>query len=193
MSKAPAQLQLVKNVETSSVLTLFSQFAGSVFEKVRILGETLEFNLMFVKITKDLEVVNNKVRSGYAHLKPKSTVHTYSKYVDKNGVLDTGKYKTYFHGIVQKWLKEMKDTFCITLRNHGVSSQLDFFKDKEAMITKEVWFYVDVVPTFESGKFCLSPFPSIGFQWSPDEYLSFVFFIFRIGADYSITFSFIKY
>ena len=54
--------------------TFFFQFAGSVFEKVNICGDTLEFDMMFVKITKDLEVVSNCVRSGYAHLKPKDTV-----------------------------------------------------------------------------------------------------------------------
>ena len=135
-----------------------------MYEKLSILGETLEFNLMFVKITNDLEVLSNNVRSGYAHLKPKGTVLTYSEYVDKNGKLDTGKYKNYFYGIVQKWLNEMKDTFCITLRSHGVTSQIDVFKDKEAMAAHEVWFYIQVVPAFEFGKFCLSPFPSIGSQ-----------------------------
>lgn len=146
------------------MVTLFSHFAGSVYEKVSILGETLEFDLMFVKITNDLEVVSNNVRSGYAHLKPKGTAITYSKYVDKNGVLDTGKYKTNFYGIVQNWLNEMGDSFCITLRNYGVASRLVVFKDIEAMITKEVWFYVDLVPAFKIGKFCLCPFPSIGSQ-----------------------------
>lgn len=119
---------------------------------------------MFVKITNDLEVLSNNVRSGYAHLKPKGTVLIYSKYVDKNGKLDTGKYKNYFYGIVQKWLNEMKDTFYITLRNHGVTTQIDVFKDKEAMAANKVWFYIEVVPAFEIGKFCLSPFPWIGSQ-----------------------------
>ena len=96
------------------MITLFSHFAGSVYEKVSILGETHEFDLISVKITNDLEVVSNNVRSGYAHLKPKGTAITYSKYVDKNGVLDTGKYTPNFYGIVQNWLNEMGDTFCIT-------------------------------------------------------------------------------
>ena len=161
---SPTPLQLWENVESTSVIKSFPQFAGSLYEKVSILGETLKFNLMFVKITKDLEVVSNNVRSGYAHLKRKGTLHNYSKYEDKNGMLDTAKYKTYFYGIVRKWLNVMEDTFCIMLRNHGVASQLDFFKDKEAMVTKEVWFYVDLVPALESGKFCLPPFPLIRSQ-----------------------------
>lgn len=58
----------------------------------------------------------------------------------------------------------MKDTFYITLRNHGVTTQIDVFKDKEAMAANKVWFYIEVVPAFEIGKFCLSPFPWIGSQ-----------------------------
>ena len=113
---------------------------------------------MFVKITKDMEVLTNNVRGGYAHLKPKDTVHTYSKYIDTTGMLDTIKYKTFFYGIVQKWLNEVKETFYITLRNHGVASQLDVFRDKEAMKRKDVWFQVDLVPAFEISKFFCPPF-----------------------------------
>ena len=155
--------------------TFFFQFAGSVFEKVNICGDTLEFDMMFVKITKDLEVVSSCVRSGYAHLKPKDTVLIYSKFLDKHGFLDTTKYKTYFYGIVQKWLNEMKDTACITLRNHGVASQLDVFKDKKARDEKKVWFYVDLVPTFQIGEFCLPFLPS-------DENFRFMFFILLFGS-----------
>ena len=143
------------------MVTLFSQSAGSVYEKVNICGDKLEFDMMFVKITKDLEVVSSYVRSGYALLKPKDIVLTYSKIVNKNGVLDTENYRTSFYGIVQKYLNEVKDIFCIKLRKHGVASQLDVFKDKEAAIEEKVWFYVDLVPAFEIGKFCLSSFPSL--------------------------------
>ena len=138
-------------------LKYFFQFAGSVYEKVNICGDTLEFDMMFVKITKDLEAVSSCVRSGYAHLKPKEAVLTYSKFVDKNEVLDTENYKTYFYGVIQKYLNEVKDIFCIKLRKHGVASQLDVFEEKEA---KKVWFYVDLVPAFEIGKFSLSFFYS---------------------------------
>ena len=135
--------------------------------------------MMFVKITKDLEAVSSCVRSGYAHLKPKDTVLTYSKIVDKNGVLDTEKYKTYFYGVVQKYLNEVNDIFCIKLRKHGVASQLDVFKDKEA---KKVWFYVDLVPAFEICKFaCLS----FLLQCQVDNQMSifrFYIFIFLSGA-----------
>ena len=147
------------------MVTLFSQSAGSVYEKVNICGDTLEFDMMFVKITKDLEVVSNCVRSGYAYLKPKDAVLIYSKFVDENGFLDTKKYKTYFCGIVQKWLNEMKDTACITLRNHGVATQLDVFKDKKDRDKKKVWFYVDLVPTFQIGEFCLFYFFSKLDNW----------------------------
>ena len=140
------------------MITLLSQFVGSVYEKVNICGDTLEFDVMFVKITKDIEVLTNNVRGGYAHLKPKDTVLTYSKYVDRSGTLDTIKYKTFFYGIVQKWLNEVKETFYITLRNHGVASQLDVFRDKEATKRKDVWFQVDLVPAFEISKFFYSPF-----------------------------------
>ena len=131
--------------------------------------------MMFVKITKDLEVVSNCVRSGYAHLKPKDTVVIYSKFIDKNGFLDTKTYKTYFYGIVQKWLNEMKGTAFIKLRNHGVASQLDVFKDKKAMDKKKVWFYVDLVPTFQIGEFFLTFLPA-------DEYFRFMFFILLFGS-----------
>ena len=123
--------------------TLFFQFAGSVYEKVNICGDTLEFDIMFVKIRKDLKVVSNNVTSGYVHL----------EFPRNRGVpVDTEKYKRGFYGSVQKWLNTVHDT-CFALRNHGVASQLDVFKDKGAKNRKAVWFCMDLVPAFEISKF----------------------------------------
>lgn len=123
--------------------TLFFQFAGSVYEKVNICGDTLEFDIMFVKIKKDLKVVSNNAMSGYVHL----------EFALYRGVpVDAENYKRSFYSSVQRWLNTVKDT-CFTLRNHGVASQLDVFKDKEAKNRKAVWFCMDLVPAFEISKF----------------------------------------
>ena len=99
---------------------------------------------MFVKIRKDLKVVSNFVRSGYVHL----------EYVLSSGKLvDTEYYKRDFYSSVHQWLNTVEDTY-ITLRNHGVASQLDVFKDEKAKIRKTVWFCIDLVPAFEIRKFC---------------------------------------
>ena len=124
--------------------TLFSHFAGSVYEKVNICGDTLEFDIMFVKIRKDLKVASNCVRSGYVHL----------EYVRYSGELvDTEYCKRDFYSSVHQWLNTVEDTY-ITLRNHGVASQLDVFKNEKAKIMKTVWFCIDLVPAFEISKFC---------------------------------------
>ena len=128
---------------------LFSQFAGSVYEKVNICGDTLEFDIMFVKIREDLKVVNNNVRSGYVHL----------EFVLSPGVLlDTEKYKRNFCSSAHQWLHTIKG-ICITLRNHGLASQLDVFVDEEAKIRKTVWFCIDLVPALEISKISLFSFP----------------------------------
>ena len=123
--------------------TSFSHFAGSVYEKVNICGDTLEFDIMFVKIRKDLKVASNYVRSGYAHLE---------RVLCSKELVNAEYYKRDFYSSVHQWLNTVKDTY-ITLRNHRVASQLDVSKDEKVKIRKTVWFCIDLVPAFEISKF----------------------------------------
>ena len=134
---------------------MFSQFAGSVYEKVNISGVTLEFDIMFVKTTNDFEEESHCARNVYVYLKPKEAMCTQNSYnglpdkKTRNGVWHATKYRNYFFCNVSKCVRSMKESLDIKLiyKKHGFAKQLSVMKDSK------VWFYVDLVPAVEVGKF----------------------------------------
>ena len=46
-----------------------------------------------------------------------------------------------------KWVRSMKDSLDIKFKKHGFAKRLSVMKDSK------VWFYVDLVPAVEVGKF----------------------------------------
>ena len=137
------------------MLCFFSKFAGSVYEKLNISGVTLEFDIMFVKTKNDFEEESDGVRNGYVHLKRKEGMRSpkpYFSVLDKqtgNRVWHATKYRNYFFCNVSKCVRSMKDSLDIKLiyKKHGFAKQLSVMKDSK------VWFYVDLVPAVEIGKF----------------------------------------
>ena len=83
--------------------------------------------------------------------------NSYIYSVDKktgNRVWHATKYRNYFFENVSKWVRSVIDDHDIELKNHGFAKQLSVMKDNKAMSRKELWFYVDLVPAVEIGKFC---------------------------------------
>lgn len=133
------------------------EYTGSVYEKVNICGDVLEFDVMFVVKTKDLIVATQKrTKKGYASLKQKEGCSIYTKYLDKNGYLDCNEYKKYFYGVVQRWLNTLDSPYFFKLQSHGVASLLNIFKNEA---DEKAWFQVDLVPSFELGDEIYVPKP----------------------------------
>lgn len=131
-----------------------------MYEKVNISGVTLEFDIMFVKTTNDFEEESHCARNVYVYLKPKEAMCTQNSYnglpdkKTRNGVWHATKYRNYFFQNVSKWARSMIDNHDIKLKKHRFAKRLSVMKDNKAMDKKELWFYVDLVPAVEIGKFC---------------------------------------
>jgi len=132
------------------------EFTGSVYEHVNISGDTLEFDVMFVKTTRSVKVENK--RPGYVKLKRNSEETDDEEINEKcfTGIhVDPKKYAEFFFGRIAMFLNKRPDKGYLTIKQtyHGVACQIDIMKNGK------IWFQVDLVPCIEIDEVLYVPKP----------------------------------
>jgi len=121
-------------------------YSGSMYEKLKITEGTLEFDVMFLMDGEDIELRNVEDRPGYSylHVKDGRDLSRYTKFIDSSNNLVPDKMVVFFKNKVFKIICNMTESYNFKVRLNGPAVRLEVFQEN-----KELWFEVDLVPTFE--------------------------------------------
>eukprot|EP00111_Clytia_hemisphaerica_P015577 TCONS_00045974-protein len=129
-----------------------TEYTGSTYEGLKISGDGLEFDVMFLfEGGEDLKVLPIKDEEGFAHLAlidngivKKNAI---TKSADKDGKILSKKLKDKFKGTLQNFINNSPQyKELITMKEHGPAIQFDIKRKKD---DKDLWYSVDLLPSFE--------------------------------------------
>jgi len=122
------------------------EYTGSMYEKLKITEDTLEFDVMFLIDGEDIELLNVEDRPGYSylHVKDGRDLSRYAKFIDSSNELVPDKMVVFFKNKVLEIISNMKESDNLKVGMNGAAVRLQVFKEN-----KDLWFEVDLVPAFE--------------------------------------------
>ncbi|XP_066921015.1 cyclic GMP-AMP synthase-like receptor [Clytia hemisphaerica] len=130
-----------------------TEYTGSTYEGLKISGDGLEFDVMFLfEGGEDLKVLPIKDEEGFAHLalidKDIVKENAITKSADKtDGKILSKKLKDKFKGTLQNFINNSPQyKELITMKEHGPAIQFDIKRKKD---DKDLWYSVDLLPSFE--------------------------------------------
>ena len=129
-----------------------TEYTGSTYEGLKISGDGLEFDVMFLfEGGEDLKVLPIKEEDGFAHLalidKDIAKDNPITKSANKDGKILSKKLKDKFKGTLQNFINnspQYKDL--VAMKEHGPAIQFDVKRNKD---DKDLWYSVDLLPSFE--------------------------------------------